>query len=275
MAKSIPVHGVGVGLRESHFGYILQNKPAVNWFEALADNYFHCHSIPFENLQRVRAIYPITLHSVGLAIASHEPLNQTYLLQYRALIDQIKPAMISDHLSWSSHGNYHAHELLPVRLTQKNLIHIAQRIDEIQQQLGMPLSIENPSTYLMYQDNEMPEYTFLNQLAEKTQCRILLDINNVYVNSVNHNYDPTTYLDNIAMEYVAQFHLGGHSVHEDYLVDDHGAHVTDDVWALYDKTLSRRCDIPTIIEWDTNVPPFPVLLEEVSRAEAIGLNYGR
>ncbi len=267
--------GVGIGLREPHFQHILAEKPNVNWFEALADNYFNFNGIAFENLLQVRAHYPMALHSVGLSIASHEPLDKEYLETYKRLIESIKPEIVSDHLSWSSHGIFHSHELLPVLMTKKNLNYIASRIDAIQQYLDYPLHIENPSTYLIYKDNEMPEYEFFNRLVELTQCKILLDVNNVYVNSVNHDFDAANYITQLSQDNVGQFHLSGHSQQEGFLVDDHGSKVTDSVWTLYRLASQRFANTPTLIEWDMHIPEFSVLQQEVEHATRISDSYAR
>lgn len=264
-----PVRDVGVGLRACHFQHIIKHLPNVPWFEALVDNYLDDAGIGLVHLETIRQHYPIALHGVGLSVGSTDPLNINYLSKVKQLKNRFAPEIISDHLCWISHERSYWHELLPLPYTQEVVNHVADRISQVQDYLQTQFALENVSSYLSYRESEMTEWEFLNAIAEQADCHILLDINNIFVNSRNHCFDPYDYLQAINIKRVKQFHLAGFTDKGDYLLDSHGEPVHPPVWALYEKALARFGRVPTLIEWDSNIPDFPRLNQEAERAQAI------
>lgn len=260
------LRGVGVGLRDRYVEYILQNKPPLDWFEVLADNYLHPHSMALPALMAIREHYPMALHSVGMSLGATEPLNKAYFDRYKALIDLLQPAVVSDHLCWVSGSGQYLHELLPLPHTQEAIDHVSQRIRQVQDWLGRRIAIENVSSYMRFVDDEMTEWEFVNQVAKKADCHILFDINNVYVNSVNHDLIPLETIQHIDASRVQYCHLAGFDDCGTHLLDSHGAAVYDEVWALYQMALERFNAVPTLIEWDTNLPEFDVLFAQAEKA---------
>ncbi len=264
-----PIQGVGIGLRSCHFDSILSQKPQVPWFEIISENYMNQGARVMTHLLKVRESYPVCMHGVSLSIGSCDPLNQTYLKHLKALAHQVEPVYISDHLCWSSlHGRY-VPDLLPLPYTSEALEHVASRVQAVQEYLGRRILIENVSSYLEFNDNQMHEWVFLSELVKKADCDILLDVNNIVVSAVNHGFDPIDYLKVIPKERVKEIHLGGYEEHTTHLIDTHGAMVHEPVWALYEKALNLFGQVPTLIEWDNNIPEFDVLQEQATIANRI------
>jgi uncharacterized protein (UPF0276 family) len=265
--KPSVIQGVGIGLRPCHYHHIITQKPTVAWFELLTDNYLANQGIPLSKIDTIRADYPMTLHGVGLSIGSTDPLNTNYLKQLLALIKRWQPAWISDHLCWSSiHGHY-LHELLPLPYTREALQHVCDRISFIQDQLFCPLLIENVSSYLQFIYADMSEWEFLNALAKKTGCKILLDVNNIYVSATNHDFNADEYLLGIDKNHVGEIHLAGHQAIDNILVDTHSAEISAPVLDLYQKAIGHFGEVPTLIEWDNDIPDFSILLNQVLLTE--------
>ena len=275
MAKVAPCQarypglGFGLGLRTQHYQEILDSAPAVDWFEALTENYLVPGGKPLYFLEAIRARYPVVLHGVSLSIGSTDPLNRDYLAQLKALADRIEPAWISDHLCWTGLNGRNLHDLLPLPYTEEVVVHVSDRIRAVQDCLGSRLLIENVSSYLTYIDSCMSEWEFLGAIAERADCLILLDINNIYVSSFNHGFDPRDYLRGIPAERVQQFHIAGHRNHGDYLVDTHDEPVIAPVWRLYAEACRRFGAVSTLIERDDNIPPLAGLLEELDQARRV------
>lgn len=261
--------GIGIGLRSCHYQDILQQWPDIAWLEILSDNYLVQGGPVLDNLLRICEHYPVAMHSVGMSLGSTDPINFDYLHKLRELAQLVKPAIISDHLCWVSQQQQYHHELLPLPYTEEAIQHVAGRIQTIQDFFGQQLVIENASSYLTYTDSQMSEWEFLAAIAEQADCFILLDINNIYVSSQNHGFDPYHYINALDSKRIAQFHLAGYEQQDNYLLDSHGAAVYPPVWQLYRYALQRFGDVPTLIEWDNNIPPLSVLLAEAAKAEDI------
>ncbi len=273
MASIGHIQGVGIGLRSNHYDYVLEHKPPVPWFEILTDNYLITQSIALDKLDSIRLDYPFVMHGIGLSIGSVDPLNQTYLANVKTLIKRYQPAWVSDHLCWSSVQGCYSNELLPLPYTQEALKHIIARVQQVQEFYGHTLLLENISSYIEFKHSEMPEWEFLNLLSKATGCGILLDINNIYVNSVNHHFTASDYLHQLNKNSIIQTHMAGyHQVTDDLLIDTHGSHVTDPVLNLYQQAIQLYGQKPTLLEWDTDVPAFPVLLQEAKTIEKWGRN---
>ena len=264
-----PDLGFGLGLRTQHYQEILESTPPVDWFEALTENYLVPGGKPLYYLEQVRSRYPVVLHGVSLSIGSTDPLNRGYLSQLKALAERIEPAWISDHLCWTGVKGRNLHDLLPLPYTEEAMVHVSDRIRTVQDYLGRRLLIENVSSYLTYEDSCMSEWEFLSAVAARADCLILLDINNVYVSSFNHDFDPHAYLQGVPAERVQQFHIAGHRNHGDYLVDTHDEPVIEPVWQLYAEACRRFGAVSTLIERDDNIPPLAELLVELERARRI------
>ncbi len=263
------ISGAGVGLRSCHYQAILQHQPDIPWFEALSDNYLVAGGPALAYLRAIRHYYPITLHGVGLSIGSTDALDQQYLTQLKNLIDAIQPSMVSDHLCWTAVNKQHLHELLPLPYTQETINHVSTRIQQVQDFLKRPLLIENISSYLNFKHNEMPEWEFINSVHQKSSCGILLDVNNLYVNSINHRFDAHDYLNRINKQAVQQFHLAGYSDKKRFLFDAHNEPVQAPVWTLYQAALKRFGALPSLIEWDDDIPPLAILQAEAQKAQQL------
>ena len=264
-----PQLGCGIGLRTEHYEDILRDWPRVDWFEAISENFMDSGGRPLRVLEAVRARYSVALHGVSLSIGSTDPLNQEYLRRLKTLADRIDPAIVSDHLCWTGVDGENLHDLLPLPFTEEAIRHIAGRVQQVQKALGRRILLENVSTYVTYQHSTMPEWQFLSEVARRSGCGILLDLNNVYVNAYNHQFDPAEFLRGIPGELVGQFHLAGHTVRDGFLFDTHSAPVIDPVWALYRDALAAWGPIATLIEWDEAIPPLPRLVEEADKARSI------
>lgn len=263
----------GIGLRFQHHHEVIARRPQVGWFEVHSENYFGDAGAPLEALLEVRAHYPVSLHGVGLSIGSTDPLDQQHLTSLATLIDRVEPGFVSEHLSWSSAGGRHVNDLLPLPYTEESLQHVCSRVAAVQSLLGRQILIENPSSYLQFRCSEINEPDFLAALALETGCGLLLDINNVYVSAMNHGFDPAAYLQRIPRRYVREMHLAGHSIinsgGKQLRVDTHSAPVCAEVWSLYAAAIKRFGKVPTLIEWDTDIPAFAVLVNEARKANDI------
>jgi uncharacterized protein (UPF0276 family) len=267
----VPDHflGFGLGLRTEHFQDVIDNKPAIDWFEVVSENFMVDGGKPKHYLHSIREHYPMVMHGVSLSIGSTDPINFDYLRKLKVLTNELQPEWISDHLCWTGAHEKNSHDLLPLPYNDEALTHVCQRIEQVQEFLGRPILLENVSSYLTYKNSEMSEWQFFNDVARRSGCEILLDINNIYVSARNHDFKPEDYLNGIAKEKVKQFHLAGHSDYGDYVIDTHDHPVADPVWQLYQKALQRFGWISTMIERDDNIPPLAELLAEVDTARAI------
>ncbi len=264
-----PFLGFGLGLRPTHYETILNDSPAIDWFEIISENYLVPGGKPLHYLDRIRERYPMVMHGVSLSIGSHDALDREYLKQLRSLADRVEPEWISDHLCWTGAHGLNAHDLLPLPYTEEALQHVVARVGEVQDFLGRRVLLENVSSYVTYPESEMSEWEFLREIAARADCLILLDINNIYVSSINHEFDPRDYLQSIPVERVWQFHLAGHRNHGDYIIDTHDEPVVDPVWDLYTQALRRFGRVSTMIERDDNIPPLPELLAELEHARRL------
>ncbi len=263
--------GAGLGLRASHYQEIFETKPDVPWFELLSDNYMAAGGLPIQRAEKVRQNYPITLHGVGMSLGSADPLNTDYLKRLKVLADRLEPHYVSDHIAWVSVDGKYTHDLLPLPYNQDMLQHLRVRIQQVQEYLGRTILIENPSSYLSFDSSDMSEADFINQLSLSSGCELLLDVNNIYVSAMNHGFDPYQYLESIPQDKVKEIHLAGYEQMDGYLFDTHGHSVKPPVWDLYRAALKRFGSVPTLIEWDTDVPEFSTLLAEAKKADAFML----
>lgn len=264
-----PSLGFGLGLRVEHYAEILGGDPAVDWFEALTENYLVPGGKPLYNLMHVRERFPVALHGVSLSIGSTAPLDLEYLAQVKALAAHVKPAWISDHLCWTGVSGKNLHDLLPLPYTEEALTHVVSRVRTVQDILGQRILLENVSSYVTFRDSRMTEWEFLSAVAEQSDCLLLLDVNNIYVSSVNHEFDAHEYLNAVPAYRVQQLHLAGHENHGAYLIDTHDQPVAEPVWDLFAAALRRFGPVTTMIERDANIPPLAVMEAELDHARAI------
>lgn len=269
----LPSNLQGVGLRASHYSYILENLPKVGWFEAITENYLGIESgnggRPLQILEKIREHYPLVLHGVSLSIGSTDPLNFSYLRKIKTLYERIEPLWVSDHFCWTGVGLENLHDLLPLPYTQDVIHYLVQRISQVQDYLQRSIIFENVSSYLSFQISEMSEWDFISEIARRSGCGILLDINNIFVSSVNHGFSPTDYIQNIPIGIVKQFHLSGHTNLGTHLIDTHDQPICNEVWQLYRSALKRFGSIPTLVEWDDQIPDFLILYSESQKATEI------
>lgn len=264
-----PALGYGLGLRVEHYREILETRPRLDWLEILSENYLVPGGRPLHFLDRFRERYPLAMHGVSLSIGSMDPLNRDYLKQLRALADRVQPAWISDHLCWTGVAGVNLHDLMPLPYTEEAIAHVADRVAQVQDTLGRRILLENVSSYVTYHESRLSEWDFLGAVAERSDCLILLDVNNVYVSSRNHDFDPRSYLDGVPRERVQQFHLAGHSYQGELIIDTHDAPVIDPVWDLYAHAVRRFGAVSTMIERDDHIPPLAELLAELEQARRI------
>lgn len=269
-----PKLGFGLGLRTPHYQDVLAGRSTVAWFEALSENYMDDGGRPIHQLKKVRADRPIALHGVSLSVGSADPLDQDYLGRLRHLCEVIEPAIVSDHCCWTSIDGQNLHDLMPLPFTEEAVAHISARVLQVQEKLGRRILLENLSTYVGFKHSEMSEWEFMAEIARRADCGLLLDINNVYVNSVNHGFDPLTYLHALPTERIGQIHLAGHSTNtlengQTFLIDTHDEPVCDAVWNLYEDTIGRTGPLNTMIEWDANIPEYKQLEAEIDKARSI------
>ena len=266
---SVPALGHGIGLRTEHYAEVLETNPPVDWFEVISDNFMVPGGNPRRVLRAVRERWPVVLHGVSLSLGSADPLDTRYLDALAALAREIEPAIVSDHLCWSSHGGAYAHDLLPLPFTEEALAHVARRVLRVQDRLQRQILVENVSSYLTYAHSTIPEWEFLAALAARADCGILLDVNNVYVSACNHGFDAATYITAIPPARVGQLHLAGHTDKGTHLLDTHLGPVPDPVWDLYRLALRHCGSVSTLVEWDEEVPELTVVVAEAERARTI------
>lgn len=261
--------GFGLGLRPPHYEAVFAGDPAVDWFELLTENYMVPGGKPLYYLDRVAERFPVVLHGVSLSLGSMDPLDGDYLASLRRLARRTRPRWISDHLCWTGGGGHNLHDLLPLPYTEEALTHVADRVRQVQDVLGERILLENVSSYVAYAASTLSEWDFLAELAERADCLLLLDVNNVYVSSFNHGFDPDAFIAALPAARIAQIHLAGHRNCGDYIIDTHDAPVIEAVWALYERTVARLGPIPTMIERDDNIPPLDELVAELAQARAV------
>jgi hypothetical protein len=263
----------GLGFKPDHFAAIRKGCPGVGFFEVHAENYLGAGGLPHAQLAALRAEHALSIHGVGLSIGGAEALDERHLARLRALCDRYEPESFSEHLAWSSHGAAYLNDLLPLPYTEETLTTVCAHVDRVQTALGRRMLLENPATYLCFAQSTIPETEFLAEVAGRTGCGLLLDVNNVFVSCTNHGTDPRAWLDAFALHLVGEIHLGGHDTEElpsgPLLIDSHGAPVADPVWTLYAEVIARAGALPTLVEWDNDVPAWPVLAAEAARAGAI------
>jgi hypothetical protein len=270
-----PIQGVGIGLRAPHYTFIERERPAVPWLEVLADNYLGKGGSALHHLERIRRDYAVTFHGVGMSLGSADPLDMAYLRRLKRLMGRIEPAWVSDHLCWTCVDGRHAHDLLPLPYVEEAVEHVATRIGRVQDFLGQRILVENVSTYLGLRASTLTEWEFLVRVAERSDCDILLDINNIYVSACNTGFAARDYLSAVPVGRVREFHLAGYEDRGSHLLDTHGEAVHEPVWDLYGQAIQRFGPVPTLIEWDNNIPGFSVLLAEAARARACLCEAGR
>jgi uncharacterized protein len=259
----------GIGLRSPHYREIFETEPDIGWLEVHSENYFGRGGQPLALLERLRGRYPVSLHGVGLSLGSADGLRRSHLVQLKALANRIEPALVSDHLCWGAIGSRHLNDLLPLPLTEEALDVVCANIGQAQDFLGRELVVENVSSYLQFSDSRIPEWEFVAEVARRSGCGLLLDVNNIYVSAVNHGFDALRYLDAIPPAAVREIHLAGFDSNGQCLIDTHGRPVAGPVWNLYGEALSRVGPVPTLIEWDTDLPRLSVLLEEAHKAQDV------
>lgn len=264
----------GVGLKAEHYRTILESRPDIGFFEVHAENYMGAGGPPHRFLSAIRESYPLSVHGVGLSIGADRPLDSEHLLRLKELIARYTPALFSEHLAWSSHDCGFLNDLLPLPYTTESLARVVNHIDQVQEVLGRQMLLENPSTYLAFEESTYPETDFIAAIVQRTGCGLLLDVNNVYVASINQQWDPVSYIDAYPLAAVQQIHLAGHTQEADergrpLLIDTHNRHVADIVWELFAHTIRRTGPLPTLIEWDADIPDLPTLKAEAEQADAI------
>lgn len=271
MALTIPQGGVGIGLRSPHFQDLLRQPIETDFLEIHSENYFNPHSEASAVLDQLAQQYAISCHGIGLSLGSVDPINTGHLKQLASLIERVKPRLVSEHLSWSSVAGSYFNDLLPMPYTEQALALFCDKVDQVQQVLGRQILIENPSVYLTFKQPDMTEWQFLNRLVERSQCGLLLDLNNIYVSCFNQGIDSHEYLAGINSQAVQEIHLAGFTVkgfdQGELLIDTHGSKVSEPVWQLYRQFIAQYPDVATLIEWDTDIPQLAVLLEEQNKAK--------
>ncbi len=273
MFKLLP-KATGVGYKPQHFQSIMDDPAPIEWLEIHAENYMGQGGRPLAQLRVLAERFAFSVHGVGLSIGSETDLNRDHLDRLKALCDWLQPAQFSEHLAWSTHDSHFLNDLLPLPYTSTTLDRIVDHVDQVQNHLGRTMLLENPSSYLAFAESTFAEYDFMAEISKRSGCGLLLDVNNVFVSATNLNYDPRAYIDAFPVDKVGEIHLGGHDEDEDsdgspLLIDSHGREITDPVWALYDYTISKTGRLPTLIEWDTDVPEWQILADEARRADAI------
>jgi len=261
--------GFGLGLRTEHYETILNTKPRIDWFEIITENYLVPGGKPHYYLEKIRENYSLVMHGVSLSIGSTDPLDWKYLHEVKLLAEKIQPKWISDHLCWTGIQGKNAHDLLPLPYTEEAIQHVAERIIQIQDFFQQQILIENVSSYVSYKQSTMPEWEFLKEIAHRADCLILLDINNIYVSSVNHEFQPEIYLENLPKNRIQQIHLAGHTNMGDYIIDTHDHEIIDPVWNLYALALEKYGLVSTMIERDDNIPALSTLIKELNHARKI------
>ncbi|MHA4734322.1 DUF692 domain-containing protein [Ensifer adhaerens] len=280
----LPKHEIaglaGTSFKHQHLQAILADDACGGFFEIHAENYMGAGGPPHAALARIRQDFPVSLHGVCMSIGGPQPLDKAHLGRFKALVDRYEPALVSEHLAWSTHETTFYNDLLPLPYTEATVARVSDHIDEVQDAIGRRLLLENPSTYVTFQDSTMSETAFIRELVKRTGCGLLLDINNVFVSATNQGYSALAYLDDFPLEHVGEIHLAGHAEQQDdegdlLLIDSHDGPVADAVWKLYDIVIARVGAIPTLIEWDSAIPDWPVLKREATAAQTILDAYGQ
>jgi uncharacterized protein (UPF0276 family) len=277
-ALRFPAHSpaglAGTSFKHQHLPAILADRSIGGFFEVHAENYMGAGGPPHAALSRIRADYPVSLHGVCMSIGGPQPLDKIHLDRFKALVERYEPALVSEHLAWSTHVDTYYNDLLPLPYTEATLVRVGDHIDEVQESIGRPILLENPSTYVVFPESTMSETDFIREVSRRTGCGLLLDVNNVFVSATNHGYDALGYLSDFPLERVGEIHLAGHAEQSDdedelLLIDSHDGPVADAVWKLYGIVIGRTGPIPTLIEWDSAIPDWPVLKAEATAAQAI------
>jgi uncharacterized protein len=277
-AGPVPVR-CGVGLKAEYYKTVLNNRPDVGWFEVHAENYMRAGDPPREYLSAVRENYPISIHGVGMSIGTDRPLDIDHLMRLKEVVDRYEPGLFSEHLAWSTHESFFYNDLLPVPYNEDAVKRVVQHVDQIQETVGRRLLLENPSTYLVFVESTMSEIDFLSEVAKRSGCGLLLDVNNVFISATNQQWDPVSYVDAFPVGFVEEIHLAGHAMTSDNNgdpapIDIHDRSVSDPVWMLYVHALGRTGPLPTLIEWEREVPSWETLRAQAARADAILLDRG-
>lgn len=267
--KALPTFAVGIGLRQPHYREVFERAPALGFLEVHSENFFLDGGASMHALERARAKYPISLHGVGLSLGSADPLAQPHLAKLKRLVDRVEPALVSEHLSWSSLGARHFNDLLPMPNTREVLALLTERVDRVQSALKRSILIENVSAYVEFRESDMNDTALLDELARRSGCGILFDVNNLYVNAVNFGFDPIARMAELSPAAIGEMHLAGHTLADGCLIDTHGAPVCSAVWALFEEACRRFGPRPTLIEWDTDLPALDVLLGEARTAASV------
>ena len=269
------IAGFGLGLRTDHYADFIADstrlRQRVDWLEIISENYMVAGGKPLQMLDRIRSEFPMVMHGVSLSIGDTGPIDTRYLSQLKQLIARVEPAWVSDHLCWTGTNGLNLHDLLPLPYTQAALSHLVDRISQVQEFLGQKILIENVSSYVTYRADEMTEWEFISELLQRSGCELLLDVNNVYVSSVNHGFSPRDFIDGIPAAKVRQIHLAGHEDHGSYIIDTHDHPICDAVWDLYGYTVRRLGEVPTMVERDDNIPPLAELLGELDMVRRIAV----
>ncbi len=277
-ASRFPAHPIaglaGTSLKHEHLQSILADETQCGFFEVHAENYMGAGGPPHDALTRIRRDYPVSLHGVCMSIGGPQPLDKAHLARFKALVDRYEPALVSEHLAWSTHNTTYFNDLLPLPYTTATLARVAGHIDEVQEAIGRPILLENPSTYVVFPESTMGETEFIRALAQRTGCGLLLDVNNVFVSATNHGYSALTYLADFPLDHVGEIHLAGHATQADdegdlLLIDSHDGPVANAVWILYEIVIGQCGQIPTLVEWDSAIPDWPILKAEAIAAQAI------
>ena len=259
----------GIGLRAPHYAEIIERRPPLSLLEVHSENFFAAGGPSLAWLERFRGLYPMSFHGVGLSLGSSEAVDAVHLAKLAALVERFEPALVSEHVCWSSASGRHSNDLLPLPYTEEALHNFVAHVDAVQERLGRPILVENVSSYMRFSHSTIPEWEFVSEVARRSGCGLLFDVNNVWVNSVNHAFDPRDYLAAIDPAIVAEIHLAGFEAQESLLIDTHSRAVTGDVWSLYRDAIARLGPKPTLIEWDADIPALDVLLGEAGKADAI------
>lgn len=267
-----PIQGFGLGLRPEHYPDFIERHQAVDWLEIISENYMVPGGRPLHFLDRIRRDYPMVMHGVSMSIGSTDPLDMDYLRALKLLIQRVQPAWISDHLCWTAVDHANLHDLLPMPYTDAALRHVTERVAQVQDILGQQIVLENPSSYVAFSGDDMSECEFIAELARRADCKLLLDVNNVYVSAINHGFDAHQFIDTLPAERIVQIHLAGHEDHGDYIIDTHDHPIVEPVYALYHYALKRLGMVPTMIERDDNIPPLPELMAELGQVRSVAAN---
>lgn len=265
--EALPNLGLGLGLRSQHFNQILEQNPAVDWFEVISENFMDSYGRPRQVLKQIAERYPIVMHGVSLSIGSTDPLNFEYLKSLKTLAGEVKPAWISDHLCWTGVLSTNSHDLLPLPLNEESLKHVCDRVKQVQDYLERPIIIENPSTYASFKHSTISEWAFLKSMTEETGCGLLLDVNNVYVSAFNNDFDPVEYIEALPHNRIVQMHLAGHQNCGNYIIDTHDREVVAPVWKLFQLAYQLTGGTSVLLEWDGNIPAFEVYHAELLKAQ--------